>query len=228
MNKSEPETSSQQFSVIIPTLWKTDRIHPLLSHLDRSDWVGEILVIDNANEAPSRLRGGLKKARAISLEENIFVNPAWNLGVKEAKFENICVANDDIFFNDLSVLPWVVTKMNLGIIGMFIGNFYGEIMHDGGESFVLERTPENGTQRGWGWGCLYFVKKSMYVPIPDDLLIACGDDWLIQNIEGGAWWIKNLNLYTDDISLTSGRGEFRHQQAADAELFKTKYDKYNG
>ena len=36
------------------------------------------------------------KVRIINPPENIYVNPRWNLGVKEAKFDKVALFNDDI------------------------------------------------------------------------------------------------------------------------------------
>jgi len=38
------------FSVVIPTLWKSPRIHKLLLDLIKCNNVGEIILIDNSSE----------------------------------------------------------------------------------------------------------------------------------------------------------------------------------
>ena len=39
-----------KFSIIIPTLWKSERIHQLLLDLIKCEFVDEIILIDNANK----------------------------------------------------------------------------------------------------------------------------------------------------------------------------------
>jgi hypothetical protein len=77
--------------------------------------------------------------------------------------------------------------------------------------------------REWGWGCAMFIKKDKWVNIPDDLLIACGDDYLLKNVEGGGWMVKNLEIEYENVSRTSILGEFFGQQQTDIDTFHTKY-----
>lgn len=83
------------YSVIIPTLLKSELIWKLLDDLNNCPAVGEILVIDNSG----RFKSDLEKVKRVEVPENIFVNPAWNLGVSLAQFENICLCNDDVNFD---------------------------------------------------------------------------------------------------------------------------------
>ena len=73
------------FSVIIPTMWRSMRLLGMLHRLYNSDDVDEIILIDNDKD--SRFSFENKKIKILEQDENIFVNPAWNLGVKEAKNE---------------------------------------------------------------------------------------------------------------------------------------------
>ena len=87
-----------KWSVVIPTLWKSPRIYNLLESLQKTPHVGEIILIDNAPEHTPDLPK-LEKLKILSKGVNIFVNPAWNLGVSEATFPNIALCNDDIEFD---------------------------------------------------------------------------------------------------------------------------------
>ena len=67
-------------SIIIPTMQKDlEVLNKLLLELDGDDSVGEILVIDNSCKG---FKTDLKKVKVFAQNENLFVNPAWNLGIK--------------------------------------------------------------------------------------------------------------------------------------------------
>ena len=110
-----------KISVIIPTLQKNlSFLINLLSTLERDTSVDEIIVIDNS------LRGlnyKSSKLRLIIPEENLFVNPSWNLGVKEAKNELVALLNDDIIIPD-GFCSRIAEKMNAlrgGAVSVFAG-----------------------------------------------------------------------------------------------------------
>ena len=75
----------EKYSIIIPTLWKSNRTDKLLKDLEECEYVDEIIVIDNSSIYETDRTIG--KIRMISKGENIYVNPAWNLGIKIAKNE---------------------------------------------------------------------------------------------------------------------------------------------
>ena len=85
---------NRNISVIIPTLQKSvETLNNLVKELVTDESVKEILIIDNSLKG---YKFNSEKVRVIIPKENLFVNPSWNLGVKEAKYEYICIANDDI------------------------------------------------------------------------------------------------------------------------------------
>ena len=83
------------FSVVIPTLWKSDKIFKLLDDLENCPLINDIVLINNTPEfAPD-----IEKYNKINLytpKENLYVNPSWNLGVGLAKNELVCLINDDV------------------------------------------------------------------------------------------------------------------------------------
>ena len=85
-------------SIIIPTMQKDlDILNKLLSELDSDNSVGEILIIDNSGKD---LKTGLKKVKVFVQNKNLFVNPAWNLGIKLSSKDipYFGILNDDIIF----------------------------------------------------------------------------------------------------------------------------------
>jgi len=206
---------TNKFSVIIPTMWYSPQIHRNLPNLNDCNEVGEIILIDNNNSLKPDYIGNLEKVKYLPQDTNIFVNPAWNLGVKESKYKNLCIANDDIYFNT-DIFSWMLDFIHQGISGMWTGNYYGENVN-----LPYEREPIQG--RPWGWGCLFFIHKDNWVEIDERLKIACGDDFLIRFVKEGGYMIKNMDLGHDEISITTRRGEFFGQQQQDIQLWESQY-----
>ena len=69
------------FSIVIPTLQKDTMIlKMLLDELNQDQTVGEIILIDNSLQG---FEYNSDKLRIIIPNENLFVNPSWNLGVEK-------------------------------------------------------------------------------------------------------------------------------------------------
>tara|TARA_R100001510_G_C7574786_1_gene149918 strand:+ start:54 stop:656 length:603 start_codon:yes stop_codon:yes gene_type:complete len=157
------------FSVIIPTMWRSERIFEMLPLLETNDHVAEIIVIDNDKESRPDLPE-FEKLRLLEQEENIYVNPAWNLGVEESKEDAICLLSDDVTI-DLFCLPIMLEKLGEG-------RCFG--IHP--ESYLFrkeEAVVSVGHYIGTGWGCCIFVYKEGWSPIPEELKIWCGDQWIV-------------------------------------------------
>jgi len=194
------EYSKFKFSVIIPTMWCSDLIFKLLDNLESSYFVGEIILIDNdKSKRPAKITN-TDKIRIIEQEKNIYVNPSWNLGVELANYPNICISNDDLVWN-VRLLPYLLENINLGIIGQATSNYF----EGDGELDIMPIT-----ERNWGWGCCFFLLKSKWVTIPPQLLVACGDDWLVSKIP--PYQIKGTHIETEphpwSVSRTASKNEF--------------------
>ena len=205
--------SGTKFSVIIPTMWYSDKILKSLPLLESSPYVGEIILIDNNKSNRPAQINSTDKIRIIQQEENIFVNPAWNLGVELSQWDNLCITNDDLVW-DTSILPLILENIHIGIIGQSTGNY-----HINDDEIGIHPMSE----RVWGWGCCFFLHKSNWKPIPSGLKIACGDDWLLSKIKG--YELKGVKLETPahpwSVSRTSSKNEFQTIQQEDIKLFKT-------
>ena len=105
------------FSVVIPTLQKSPKLGRLISSLDSVDLVGEILVINNA---PEPLEFASQKVRILNQSENIFVNPAWNLGAEQARFPWLAILNDDVVLGRdfFSRAAWLLRTGRVGMVGL--------------------------------------------------------------------------------------------------------------
>jgi hypothetical protein len=66
---------------------------------------------------------------------------------------------------------------------------------------------------------MLFIKKENYITIPMELLIACGDDFLFERVNGGGYNVKNLRVDTK-ISTTSLLPQFTKIQDDDIKKYK--------
>ncbi len=164
-------------SVVIPTLQKNVTVFfKLLDNLSNDKSVSEIIVIDNSLKG---LDYNSPKLRVIIPKENLYVNPSWNLGVKEAKSEIIGLLNDDISIPE-NFCSDIIAKMDktMGIIGMNSGD-YIETKDIIGEppqktDLFLEKTK----YMDLFFGVALFCYKETYPKIPDEIKIVYGDVWL--------------------------------------------------
>jgi len=161
---------------IIPTLWKSDKIHETIKRFqDIKDPNLELIIIDNTN---SLYKNADDRIIIVKPESNIFVNPSWNLGVSMAKNKYVCILNDDITLNINTLLNnferLVTTDPNFGIIGL---HSYSILMrsvnenHDLLEIFELDH-------RIMAFGCMMILKKDNYIQIPEVFKVYFGDDYL--------------------------------------------------
>lgn len=174
---------NNQFSIIIPTMWVPDTFETLLSQLINEPIIKEIIIINNKKDKTPNWQSLYHyKVNLINQEKNIYVNPAWNLGVSLASCNNICLLNDDILFNT-SIFEMISPQINTasGLIGL---NMLGP------QSETITLTREES--RCWGFGCLMIMHKDNYHIIPNDLRILYGDDYLFAKNKPNTWYINGL------------------------------------
>lgn len=166
----------KKFSVIIPTIWKSDYLIDLLVSCSNSNYVGEIILIDN-NPNEGKIIN-LPKLIHIKETHNTFVNPAWNKGVQLASYENITIPSDDVLIN-IDEYHYYIEQIcetndfkNVGFIGMHSDNY--QLNHSQNPHFELY---ENKTNKG-GWACIFSFHKENWKPIPNQLKIWYGDNWI--------------------------------------------------
>ena len=69
--------SKDKYSVVIPTLqkvWSTTKV--LINTILKDENVGELILINNCGSSINLVN---EKLKIVNLQENIYVNPAWNL-----------------------------------------------------------------------------------------------------------------------------------------------------
>lgn len=206
------------YSVVIPTLWRSENFEESINNVLHHPLVGEVIVINNDEARTPQWFKELQttKITYVNFKENIYVNPAWNHGVHISKYDKICLMNDDIvFFNHIFDFLYHKVDMLSGIIGMH------KNCYEPADSDVLAIEDCHVLENGSGFGCLMFLDKRTYQPIPDMLKIYCGDDWIFyENLKKGLIpkVVKNLQIW-GHIGLTSCEAIFDEIKFRDIEIY---------
>lgn len=164
-------------SIVIPTMWRYEPFVDFLENIVKVEAVDEVVIINNdISRTPANPVLAHPKVTLISCDRNIFVNPAWNLGVKISRNEKICIINDDVVV-DLKLfykLDQFISE-DIGTVGVVSGdvNLGQPPLVDG----TIEFVPWTG-QLMYGFGNLFCVHKNNWVDIPEDLKIYYGDNWV--------------------------------------------------
>lgn len=186
-----------KFSIIIPTLQKNIKVlNLLLKELFESDYIGEIILIDNTCQG---FESQISKLKVINPNTNLYVNPAWNYGVKESKYEYIGILNDDILLPKNifgQILDNLENNDTIGLIGL-------DSIRKTEENELVDYPKEQEIKicqtdvRENCWGSAIFGRKSQFYFIPEKMKIWCGDDYLFNmNLENG---YINYKIYDIEV-----------------------------
>lgn len=199
-------------SVIIPTMWKFAPFLDFLVDVVNCRFVSDVIVINNDNSATPQHEIFLHpKLLVLDYGENIFVNPAWNVGVMYAKSNLICLANDDIIY-DVRVFHKVIQyyQQDHGCYGIS-----SRLAIDGDMEFL----PAQG-QDLFGFGQLMFLHKSKWIDLPPGLNVWYGDNFIfdiMSKYRCQNYIIKNLLFFTPHAQTT---------QHADPEMIQQEIKLY--
>ena len=194
------------YSVVIPTMLMADTVYKTIVTLSMVDSVGEVILIDNSG---GEGRFGVDKLVHVTEGRNTFVNPAWNKGVSMARHDKVCLLNDDVQF-DWSFLGTLEGLLgpDVGFVGMHPENMTGQrsqtFFKDG---FTLVRPEPDGKTRAGHrpehWGTCICFDRSIWDPIPGDMLIWGGDDWLFYRSKRPNYCVHGLNVWGDKSATIS-------------------------
>jgi glycosyltransferase involved in cell wall biosynthesis len=212
-------------SVIIPTMFRCVNItNNLLESLYDDPAVSEVIIIDNTEDQSNIDKVTInEKLQIHSQGKNIYVNPAWNLGVTIAKEDVIAILNDDITIpnNLFSALSKADFK-ELGIVGAChptIQQVESPIRFNIEHAELLAVS-----DRMWGYGIFMAMHKDTYINIPEDMLVWCGDDYLFhQNKLVGKQNYVLISPIQTKMSTTSDDPVFDKVKEKDLEMYNSKY-----
>lgn len=208
------------FSVVIPTLQRSPTLPELLRRLSQSSSVAEIMVINNSS---SPLSARPPRTDVIEPGRNIFVNPAWNLGVASTNAPLVCLCNDDALF-DPRILDAIARRLRrgAGIVGPHSSCFRPISVDPRASRSLLPTVFLPAYVRPFGFGTLMSFRRESFVPIPDDLKIWCGDDYLFQRQQQRNYCFFGPKILTT-MSLTSSSHEFDRERETDIMAMATNY-----
>ena len=210
-------------SAIIPTLWRAKKFTDhLVNVLVEDESVGEIIIIDNA---PADFFYDNEKVVILRQEENIYVNPSWNLGVEESDYDKFIILNDDIIipYNFVSKLEKWLTK-DKGIIGIDKPSVIKVVDCSNENITFLDReiALKSIVIRDWGFGIVMAGHRNSYYKIPENIRIWYGDDYLTQmNNEQGKvnYVIDDIPIFTK-MSATSDLEDFNEIKNIDTLMYE--------
>lgn len=195
------------FSVIIPTMWRVSEFLNDLRSLNECELVGEIILINNDIKiTPDSFSiQNYSKLIEIKTPKNMYVNPAWNLGVRCAKYNKIAIKNDDTFFDYFKTLNAVEKELDTedSVIGTYLQHDNNIIRTTNEKDIVFNEIPK----RDIGFGCCIFLNKQSYIPINEKILIWYGDDFITESYTKRGLKIKtisgiNIHGYVSATSAT--------------------------
>lgn len=198
---------------MIPTLQRSDDLDRIVAQCEQHPCVLEVLVINNA-EAP--LTWSSDKVRVLNMGENTYVNPAWNLGAREARGDLLALINDDVLFDDRA-LSLAARTLRWGIYGVI------------GPSADSFNRPQSGRPRvrvapffsfKGNFGTFMCMRTRDYVPVPEQMRIWGGDDWLFLQQRRPNGVISGLRFDTD-MGTTSGSPEFQQMRDNERAIART-------
>ena len=197
----------EKFSVIVPTMWRCKDVFSkaLQSYIDH-DLVDEIIIINNdKKETPNWLGLDHPKIKMLNQLENIYCNPAWNLGAEVAVNNKLCFVNDDIEF-DTKLFDKIHSRVipELGVHGMVTGE--EKFGHPLSTDYSIDFTKWYWGDNIHGFGQLFFVHKDNWIPVPEGLDLYYGDDMIFhQHLHRGLdnYLIYNLRFYSPMAQTTS-------------------------
>lgn len=177
---------NNKYSVVIPTMWYSDRLYKMLNVYQNECRISEIIIIDNNPKNKQRKISG-RKIKIYSRGENIYVNPAWNWGVSLAENENVILANDDITIGAVDLMK------SLSYLHTSSFELVGVDYNNTRKSGILKI--QESKRKEYGFGCFMYVKKSRYIQLPYDLKIWRGDFLLHKHLKTGV--ISGIYIDTD-------------------------------
>ena len=188
------------FTVIIPTMWKYPPFFDFLQDIVDVPLVGQVIIIDNDIDArPIAVHKVLENSKVdvICFDKNVYVNPAWNAGVKIAKYDRICLYGDDLIF-DLrlfrKILPYITPEN--GVFGFCPGDeSMGQpLVTDGSIQFTPAKNPYH-YRDNFGYGMLMFLHKSNWVDVPEEIQLYWGDNFVFDT----QYYMLNKNFFITNV-----------------------------
>lgn len=204
------------FSILIPTLFRSKRITPLVEAFERHPLVNEVIVLDNTGEIDGYIDG---KLRILPGCKENWVTKSWNILVDYSRSEYYAILNDDIII-DPNILheildhDWSIPS----IIGL---DWQSCVSKKEEQDPYISPIPIDEPIM-FGWGQALFGKKSQYPSIPEYLRIWCNDNYLASKLY--PFLLHNV-YWEGEIETTSKNPEFDDIKQTDLRRWQIMCDK---
>ena len=203
------------FSVVVPTMWRGAQFAIMFPQILSSPAVGELIIINNdgANTPAGFANFQHPKLKIINHNRNTYVNPAWNIGVQHATYDQICLLSDDVMF-DPGLFQQLESKVtpDIGLIGVWyntIGKERSITKQHIACGLPVKLVEVTHHMPLLCFGCLMFLHKDNYFPV-DMFRIFYGDYWqFIGNQKAGrkSYYMEGIQVCTQ-MTTTSSAKEF--------------------
>ena len=162
-------------------MWKGEKYKQMIPKLQEHPLIGEIIIVNNDISVTNTNLLQLSKVVHLPQHQNIYVNPAWNLGVKTAKFDKLCILNDDVEFdcNQIIDMVYPYIKPEVGIIGFSGETIFDDVTPNLYEEYqVQSKCIVRCNVMHPKYGICMFIHKESYTEIPTEYKIWFGDNHL--------------------------------------------------
>lgn len=199
------------FSILIPTLFRTPRITPLVEEFEDHPLVEEIIVLDNTGRIEGYRDGKLTILQGC--KEN-YVTKSWNILVNYSKSEYFGLLNDDILLD-----PHILYEIrdHDWSIPSIIGLDDKSIVATKREADTYIEPVPIDEPIPFGFGQALFGKKSQWPDIPEYLRIWFNDNYLASRLYP---FTLNNYFWDGEMEVTSGDPEFDSIKKMDYERWK--------
>ena len=172
--------------------------------------IDEVIIINNDTSKTIPLVND--KITYLNQKENIYVNPAWNLGIKKAKNKKVIIANDDVIIERLEELLEKANESDFDLIGVD----YNACQVD------KEIQINPCSEMAWGYGCFMILNKAIYKPINEELKIWFGDNIIFSNTKRTATF---GGVFVNTKMGETVNGGFKEKANSDIQTFNRLYPK---
>lgn len=228
-----------KIDVIIPTILNVapEVFAWSLNELKSCETVNRIIVIDNteAQQFSTIFSHIISDCPSIEVyngfEKGFLVNDAWNFGIQESKTTIVkaplwCLINDDV----------MVSKEILNIIGKYfntqpklalvtietINGVTIKKYEEDCRNIQKARLEECKTRQGW----IMIGRKHQWIPIPEDLKLFYGDDWIYKRCKeiGNISVLKGVYVsHFQSSSVNKNIGRLKPIMNQDTKFWIEKY-----
>lgn len=183
--KNNQILQEKSVTIIIPTLLKCNMrlFDSNLTGLLNSKLVKKVILINNSKTyfSPAYNSPDLEVVNGV----NLSVNPAWNYGVDHCDTDYYLLLNDDVLCSENALKECVVLmECRADVDVIFMNTKKGRLSMDAANCPVNENivyfSCENMPMTVLD-GCFIFGRKSAWKPIPKDLNVFFGDNWILDN-----------------------------------------------